>query len=204
MKKEQTNKHRITIQDKRASHGDNTAEEVAAEPLEVVEQGNGVETAPEVDWEQQAAEHLDLAQRKQAELDNFRKRALQEKDEARRNSVEALLYDLFPALDGLSQAAHAFKDRAVGEDPLLDGVRSTIRVLDSAFERHGIERISAAGVPFDSLLHQPLSVVESADVAVETVGEIYTEGYRVGDRILKPAMVLVLKPATEAEAETAD
>lgn len=148
----------------------------------------------EIDWESQAAENLELAQRKQAEMENFRKRAIQDKADARRNAVEALLYDLFPVLDGLNQAIHTFKDRAQGEDPLLDGVRSSIKVLDSAFCNHGIERISEIGVAFDANLHQPLAVEESNEVDVETVAEIYTVGYRMGERVLKAAMVKVVKP----------
>jgi molecular chaperone GrpE len=138
---------------------------------------------------------LELAQRKEAELQNFRKRAAKDKEDARRFAVEGLLFDLFPALDGLSQAAHTFKDTPPGENPLLDGVRSTIRSLEEALKKHGIEKISEAGVTFDPNLHQPLTVEEAEDAESEVVAEVYTEGFRYGDKILKPAMVKVIKPA---------
>jgi len=200
MTKENSDKRRINIQDRRF-RGDLDEDIEAIEAVEATEaMGAAMEAesgSQDVDWEQEARRNLELAQRKQAELENFRKRAVQDKDDAMRNAVEALLYDLFPALDGLSQAAHAFKDKATGQDPLLDGVRNTIKVLDLAFEKHGIERICEANVPFDSECHQALAVTESADVGVETVSEIYTEGYRLGRRVLKPAMVRVLKPLRE-------
>lgn len=149
---------------------------------------------PEKSPEQLAGEYLELAQRKEAELRNLRKRQEQDMADARRYAVEALLSDLFPALDGLAQAANTYKDTPPGENALLDGVRSTIRTLERALAKHGIERIEEAGVPFDSNLHQPLQVEENSDVSEETVGEVYVQGYKLGDVVLKPAMVKVVKP----------
>jgi molecular chaperone GrpE len=146
------------------------------------------------EWEQKAGEYLDLAQRKEAELRNFRKRVEQDLEEARRYAAENLLADLFPALDGLAQAARTYKDAPDGENPLLDGVRSTVKTLERALLKHGIEKIDAAGVPFDAELHQPLQVETSADVQVETVAEVYVQGYKLGDMVLKPAMVRVVQP----------
>jgi molecular chaperone GrpE len=149
---------------------------------------------PEKSPEQLAGEYLELAQRKEAELRNLRKRQEQDMADARRYAVEALLSDLFPALDGLAQAANTYKDTPPGENPLLDGVRSTIKTLERALAKHGIERIEEAGVPFDSNLHQPLQVEENSEVIEEMVGEVYVQGYRLGDVVLKPAMVKVVKP----------
>jgi molecular chaperone GrpE len=151
---------------------------------------------PDGSWEQKAAEYLDLAQRKEAELRNYRKRVAQDLDDARRFAVEGLLSDLFPALDGLAQAVHAYKAKPDGEDPLLDGVRRTVRALENALLKHGVEKITQAGVPFDPHLHHALNVEESAEVTEETVAELYVEGYKMGEMVLKPAMVRVLKPAS--------
>jgi len=148
-----------------------------------------------VDWQAKAAEYLDLAQRKEAELRNFARRVQQEKDDARRFAVEELLADLFPALDGLAQCARTYRDQPDGADPLLDGVRRTVRVLESALLKHGVEKISQAGVPFDPQQHNALSVEASPDATTETVAEVYVEGYRMGGIVLKPAMVKVVKPA---------
>lgn len=140
-----------------------------------------------------ATEYLELAQRKEAELRNYVKRVQQDMEDARRYAVESLLESLFPALDGLAQAARTYKDKPAGSDPLLDGVRGTIRALEGALLRHGIQKINDCPAPYDPELHQALTVEDSADVAEDTVTEIYVEGYRLGDKILKPAMVKVTK-----------
>lgn len=160
--------------------------------------GAGAEAAaaaePAEDWQAKAQEYLDLAQRKEADLRNYRKRVQQDLEDARRFAVEGLLIDLFPALDGLAQAAHTYREKPDGDDPLLDGVRRTVKSLETALTRHGVEKINAAPVPFNPNWHQVLSIEDSADVAEETVAEVYVEGYRMGDVVLKPAMVRVLKP----------
>jgi molecular chaperone GrpE len=121
-------------------------------------------------------------------------------EDARRFAVEGLLESLFPALDGLAQAAAQYKDVPEGENPLLEGVRRTAKVLEAALLKHGIEKIGASGVEFDPEQHQALKVEESDEVATDTVAEVYVEGYRLGHTVLKPAMVRVLKPAGGAAA----
>ncbi len=122
-------------------------------------------------------------------------------EDARRFAVEALLADLFPALDGLAQAAATFRGTPDSENPLLDGVRRTVKSLESAMLKHGIEKIGDAPVPFDGELHQALSVEESDEVAEPTVVEVFVEGYRLGKSVLKPAMVRVVKPASAGDAD---
>lgn len=148
----------------------------------------------DVPWPQRAMEYLELARRKEADLQNYRKRVTKDMDTARRFAVEALLVDLFPALDGLAQAVQSYADTPEGESPLLDGVRRTVRVLEGALSKHGIEKINTAGVPFNPDLHQALNVDEDSEVTVDTVAEVYVEGYRLGDTVLKPAMVRVIRP----------
>jgi len=147
-----------------------------------------------VDWELRAAEYLALAQRREAELQNYRKRVEKDMADARRFAVESLLSDLFPSFDGLAQAIETYKDTPDGDNPLLDGVRRTSRSLESALMKHGIEKINEAPVPFDPELHQALNVEQSNDVDVDTTAEVYVDGYRLGDTVLKPAMVRVVKP----------
>ena len=170
-------------------------------PLEAAEQERA---DGDIDWQQQAAEYLELAQRTQADLENYRKRVLKDIEDARRFAVEGLLIDLFPSLDGLAQAIETFKTTPEGENPLLDGVRRTIRSLETALGRHGIEKINDAPAPFDPALHHALQVEDSDDIREDTVAEVYVEGYRLGDTVLKPAMVRVLKPReVPAEADEA-
>jgi molecular chaperone GrpE len=216
MTKDQPGKRRIEIEDKRMRDEQLVGAEPSLGLQSELQEANSqcfatgsdaVEppTAPDTgkmpappetpDYQQQAAEYLDLAQRKEAELRNYRKRAQQDLEDARRFAVEGLLADLFPALDGLAQCARTYKDKVDGEDPLLDGVRRTVRALEGALLKHGVTKIGVADVPFDPSLHQALSVEASDDITEEVVAEVYVEGYRMGDVVLKPAMVRVVKPA---------
>jgi molecular chaperone GrpE len=149
----------------------------------------------DTDWMAKAAEHLDLAQRKEAELRNYMQRVKRDIDDARRFAVEGLLADLFPALDALAQAGAAFKDTPDGENKLLDGVRGTTRLLKNALSKHGLSPINETGVAFDGHLHQALQVEEAEGMEHDTVAEVYAEGWRMGEHVLKPALVRVVKPA---------
>jgi molecular chaperone GrpE len=142
-----------------------------------------------------ANEYLELAQRKEAELRNYRTRVKQDMEDARRYAIESLLHDLFPVHDALAQALSSFDSVTRGDDPLLDGVRNTAKALEKALLKHGVEKIDSAGVPFDSELHQPVQVETSDQVQTDTVIEVYVAGYRLHGKVLKPAMVKVLQPA---------
>lgn len=190
MQDEQEHREPVVV-DRRSS----AADQAAADQVEEMPDDEAPQPEGEaLEWATRAAELQDMLLRKEADIQNMRKRHLKDMETARRNAVEALLADLFPALDGLAQASSGYKDSPDGENPLLDGIRSTLRIIDNAFQRHGITRISESGVPFDSELHQPLNVVDSDDVREEVVGEVFVEGYRLGETVLKPAMVQVLKP----------
>jgi molecular chaperone GrpE len=218
-KKKDNDKRRVEIEDKRC-RGEDTEGNGGVEAMDgaavdavldeqlkqftpegQVDEVSNADTAAAVggsvspaDLEQQAGEYLELARRREAELQNYRKRVEKDMADARRFAVESLLSDLFPSLDGLAQAIETYKDTPDGDNPLLDGVRRTIRSLESALLKHGIEKINEAPVHFDPELHQALNVEQSADVDADTTAEIYVEGYRLGDTVLKPAMVRVVKP----------
>ncbi|MEZ5338514.1 MAG: nucleotide exchange factor GrpE [bacterium] len=193
---EQQDPQEPVVIDRRAHAEEDLPETAAAtEDGQDVATEAGTEDSPELVWAQKAAELQDMLLRREADIQNMRKRHMKDMETARRNAVESLLGDLFPALDGLAQATAGFSGTADGENPLLDGMRSTMRIIDNAFHRHGITKISESGVPFDSELHQPLSVEDSADVTEETVGQVFVEGYRLGESVLKPAMVQVLRPS---------
>lgn len=225
MTKQKSDKRRIEIEDKRA-RGEGNGEDAAVpdtsgdggSPTQVAAEeqlrqftdaaaterptrGTPGGTGEALTAEEQAAQYLELAQRREAEFRNYRRRVQKDVEDARRFAVEALLADLFPALDGLAQAAATFKDTPDGDNALLDGVRRTVKSLDSAMLKHGIEKIGDAPVPFDGELHQALSVEDSAEVAEPTVVEVFVEGYRLGSTVLKPAMVRVVKPAAGGEAD---
>jgi molecular chaperone GrpE len=158
-----------------ARHGDEDAGEVTLDLDELVR------TAAERD------EYLALAQRTQADFENYRKRVARESALAQERGVAKLAKELLGALDNLDRAL----DAAAQDDPLLDGVRLVRGELESALARVGVESFSPAGEPFDPALHEAMAQqpVEGADSG--TVVEVYQPGYRLGASIIRPARVVV-------------
>jgi molecular chaperone GrpE len=154
-------------------------------------EGSLAEEAP--DAVAQAREYLELAQRKEAEFRNYRAQERQRVEDAKRYAVESMLHDLFPVLDGLAQALQTVEP-SHEQDAVVMGLRNTAKALEKALLKHGVEKIDAAGVDFDSELHQPIQVELSDQVESDKVIEVYTAGYRLHGRVLKPAMVKVLQP----------
>jgi len=135
-----------------------------------------------------AATNYELAQRKQAESENLRKRTAKEQDQFRLYANEALLVDFFPVLDSLHQALTHVEGR---EDPLAEGLVKTADILARTLRKHGIAPIDKVPVPFDPALHSALNTETRTDYPDNTVIEVYAPGYRLADRVIKPALVRV-------------
>lgn len=137
------------------------------------------------------AEFRDRWMRTQADLENFKRRAVREKQDALRFGSENLLKDLLPVIDNLHRAlAHAKQGR--GDDPILTGVELVLRGFDEVLERHGVKVVPARGTPFDPNRHEAISHVES-DAPANTVIDEHQRGYVLHDRLLRPALVTVGK-----------
>ena len=139
-----------------------------------------------------AAENYDRYLRQVAELENFKKRANREKDEAIRFANEALVKDLLPVVDNLERAVAHAKDGGNGK-PLVEGVEMVLRGFFDILAKHGVITISAVGQPFDPVKHEAMAQVESASYDPNTVVEEYHKGYILRDRLLRPALVSVAK-----------
>jgi molecular chaperone GrpE len=136
----------------------------------------------------QRDEYLALAQRTQADFENYRKRVAKEARAAQERGVSTLAKELLPALDNLDRALGA----AAEDDPLLQGVRLVRAELDTALARAGIESFSPAGEAFDPTLHEAVATAEAPEgQASGTVIEVYQAGYRLGQSIIRPARVVV-------------
>lgn len=134
------------------------------------------------------AELKDRWMRTQADLENLKRRAAREKQDALRFGSENLLKDLLPVIDNLHRAlAHA-----KGEDPIVAGVQMVLKGFDEVFERHGVKVVPARGTPFDPNLHEAISHVES-EHPPNTVIDEHQRGYVLHDRLLRPALVTVGK-----------
>ncbi|GAC1338917.1 MAG: hypothetical protein NVSMB29_05410 [Candidatus Dormibacteria bacterium] len=142
-------------------------------------------------------QHLRLA----ADFENFRRRKAQELSDRSRYASEDAARALLPVLDNLRRA---LESAPAGEpEGLVNGVRMTVRDFDAALERLGITPVEAEGQPFDPALHEAVMGEESADVERDTVAQELQRGYRLHDRLLRPAMVKVVHPA-HAAASAAD
>ncbi len=132
-------------------------------------------------------EYLALAQRTQADFENYRKRVARDAAAAAERGVAKLAKELLPALDNLDRAL----DAAAQDDPLLDGVRLVRGELSSGLARVGIESFGAVGDTFDPVEHEAVAQQPVEGAVSGSVVEVYQPGYRLGTSIIRPARVLV-------------
>jgi molecular chaperone GrpE len=142
--------------------------------------------------EKSANENYDRYLRKVAELDNFKRRASREKEEAIRFANETLVRDILPVVDNLERAIAHSKGGSNGE-PLMEGVEMVLRGLFDVLAKYGVIQVSALGEPFDPGKHEAMAQVESGTHPPNTVVEEYHKGYLLRDRLLRPALVSVAK-----------
>lgn len=133
-------------------------------------------------------EAADRAKLLAAEFAAFQERARRDREELVRYAIADVLQQLMPVLDAFDMSLSTLKDPAVA-----DGVRMVQQELLKSLARHGFEPIPAAGQPFDPKLHLACGVVETDAQADGTVAEEVKKGYRLRDRVLRPAMVKIAK-----------
>jgi len=131
---------------------------------------------------------LDRLARLQAEFDNARKRAAREQSEFREYAVADAIKALLPMLDSFDRALEAHAG-----DENFRGIELINRQFHDALAKLGVRPIPAAGEPFDPHLHQAVEVVDTSEAADDTVLEELQRGYRLKDRLLRPAMVRVAR-----------
>jgi molecular chaperone GrpE len=140
----------------------------------------------EAELERQVAERTSDLQRVQAEYANYRRRVDRDREVVRDTAVANVLANLLPVLDDIGRA------RDHGE--LSGGFKSVGEALEQIVERLGLVRFGAAGDPFDPTVHEALTHSHSADVEVPTAVEVFQPGYRIGERVVRPARVAVVDP----------
>jgi molecular chaperone GrpE len=141
-----------------------------------------------------ADENWDRLLRTSADFDNFKKRAAREKQEAIKYANESLFLKLVPVLDSLDMALAAAQ--TAGSDSgqsLQAGVSMVFQQLKGALAEAGLEELDAVGKPFDPNFHEALSQKETPDVPEGHVVQQLRKGYKLRDRLLRPASVVVAK-----------
>jgi molecular chaperone GrpE len=142
--------------------------------------------------EEEAKNNYDRFIRQTAEIENFKKRAIRDKEDAIRYANEALVRELLPVVDNLERAILHAKGVGNGES-LVEGVEMILKGLFDALGKHGVSQISAVGQPFNPQLHEAMAQVESDTGAPNTVLEEHQRGYVLRERLLRPALVTVVK-----------
>jgi molecular chaperone GrpE len=139
----------------------------------------------------EAAANYDRYLRIAADLENFRRRAVREKDELRTTATGRVLEDIFPVLDNLALAVNAAKQPNADLKNLVSGVEMVLTQLKSGLANHGLKEINPVGKVFDPHQHEAISHQPSKDVKEEHVLTVVRTGYALGDRLLRPASVVV-------------
>lgn len=134
-----------------------------------------------------AEEFKTLAQRTRADLENYRRRTNKEREDLLRYGAERVLGDILNVMDDVERA----REHAADGSPLAEGFQMLHANLASLLERHQVTEVPGVGAAFDPNLHNAIQRVESADVEAGQVVEVYQKGYRLHDRLLRPAMVAV-------------
>jgi molecular chaperone GrpE len=138
-----------------------------------------------------------------ADFDNFRKRSRKEVEEVRRRSIEDTLREVLPIVDNLERAADAMGN-ATEVAAVVDGVHMVLRGFEDVANRLGLKRVESVGVQFDPTCHDAMQQQETGEYAPGTIVSEVVPGYYLGERLLRPAMVVVAKPPTQTDDQGGD
>lgn len=173
---------------------DNSAENVTEASSD--ENRNGDSENEEVnriqELEKELAAQKDATLRKAAELENVRKRVKRERVQLFEEAKAGALEDFMPIYDDLLRSLQAAEESKV-EDSFLEGVKMVSSKFQNILEKHGVERIDQTGVPFDVNLHDAMlrQAAPDEDTASDTVLQVLESGYKIGNRTIRHAKVIV-------------
>ena len=179
------------------------AEAVEAEVIEEADQA-AAEPDPADEAAQakaEAADWQDKYLRLHAEWDTYRRRTNEQRAQEKARATEKLVESLIPVIDDFERTIDYATSN--GEAGLLGGVEAVHSKLVSVLEKDGVEVISPEGQAFDALEAQAVATVDDPSVPDETVAQVYQKGYRMGSKVLRPAMVTVTTGGSKREAEEA-
>jgi len=151
--------------------------------------------------EQGKKENYDRFLRAAADMENLRKRTKRELEDARYDAKVKTLKEMLPVVDNLERAIeHAGGGGQGGSNPIVEGVQLVLRQFQTAFERLDVVAVEAQDKPFDPNLHEAISQQES-EAPPGTIVQVLQRGYKMGERLLRPALVVVAKPPAAKQAE---
>jgi molecular chaperone GrpE len=175
-------------------------DEVAADDTDLTDE-DGVESADaeegdSASLETQVEELKEALIRSQADLQNVRRRAERDVENAHKYAVEKFVKDLLAVLDSMDRALELAETTEGFDAAMLEGTQMTHKLLLDTAAKHGVEPINPVGEAFDPQEHQAMSMVESADHEPNTVMAVMQKGYKLEGRVIRAAMVMVTKAAS--------
>ena len=186
-----------------ADAADEADDDLVAEAEAIVEEASAADQLAAA--QAQSQEWQDRYLRLHAEWDTYRRRMSEQRAEEKARATEKLMGDLLPVLDDFERTvAYAAEN---GEAGLLDGVKAVQAKLLDALTKGGLVMIDPAGEPYDALEAQAVQMVPDEEAYDETVRDVYQKGYKMGKKVLRPAMVTVTtggpkRPEEDAGADT--
>lgn len=140
--------------------------------------------------EEKAAQNWERVLRIQADMENAQRRATRDIENAHKYALEKFVLELLPIIDSLERAANLPEDQ---QHSVLEGVKLTLQMLHTAFEKFGIVQVDPMGKLFNPELHQAISTEVNGDVPPGTVLNVLQKGYLLNNRLVRPALVVVSK-----------
>jgi len=183
------------------------------EPVAAADAGNaeapvaGERPDPLAEAQREAAEFKDKALRTLAEMENLRKRTEREVADARLYGNASFARDVLAVADNMQRALDAIEPELRNDakvNSLIEGVELTERELLKVLGKHGVEKFSPDGEKFDPNVHQAMFEMEHAELPPGHVAQVIQAGYMLGDRVLRPAMVAIVKAAPKQQAASAN
>jgi molecular chaperone GrpE len=140
------------------------------------------------------ARHKEAMLRMQAEMENLRKRMQRDAEKSRKFALERIMKELLQVRDSMERGLQMADESATVES-LIEGEKLTLKMLAKLMQDHGLEVVDPAGQPFDPELHEAMTVMPSGEVAENTVLEVLQKGFKLHDRLIRPARVIVSSKA---------
>ena len=170
--------------------------DVSKSPDSVVDPASNEQTRLEAALASKQDEYLRLA----ADFDNFRKRTRRDSEQQAAAEKESFIQDLLPILDNLERALAC--EESTSSEQLHEGVEMTLKQLGGLLHRHGIEAVEALGKPFDPHRHEAVAVGHDPGQPDQIVLEVIQRGYCRGDKVFRPAKVIVNDPGRHTGADS--
>lgn len=196
------------VKDAAATDAEPEAEVVDAEIVEEADspEPSGDEASEEASAEaavakakEEAAEWQGKYLRLHAEWDTYRRRMKEQSEEESRRATEKLVEDIIPVLDDFERSINYANEN--GEEGLLGGVTAVYAKLNEVLVKEGVEIIDPVGQPYEALEAQAVATVDNPNVPDETVEQVYQKGYRMGNKVIRPAMVTVAVGGPKRETD---